>query len=51
MGITTTKGFKVNKIRNKFSPELQEAIILVVYELAQLKMMVNPIGIKYLPEI
>ena len=28
------KGFKAIETRNKFSPELQEAIILIVYELA-----------------
>ena len=36
--------------RNKFFPELQEAIIMIAYELSQLKMMINPLRIEFLTE-
>ena len=37
--------------RNKNFPELQELMILLAYELSQMKMMINPIRAQYLPEV
>ena len=48
VSIGYAKGVIVN--RNKFFPELQEAIILIAYELSQLKMMINPLRIEFLTE-
>ena len=50
VSIGYAKGFGVIVNRNKFFPELQEAIILIAYELSQLKMMINPLRIEFLTE-
>lgn len=45
IAIGFAKCFEALVKRNKYFPELQEAIILIGYELAQLKMMMNPLRI------
>ena len=50
ISIGYAKSFNALTQRNKLIPEIQEATILLGYELAQLKMMINPIKIEALPE-
>src|SRR3990167_3071282 len=50
IAIGFAKSFHSLVLRNQFLPELQEAIILICYEFAQLKMMMHPIRPDQLPE-
>ena len=50
ISIGYAKSFNALSCRSKFSPELQEAVILLGYELSQLKMMMNPLRVDQLPE-